>query len=302
MSRIAVSLPDRIVILNTDDNTEELEIKTRAGLPSGGNKDLSFSPNNDRLISRTPHNRYLCMWDAYTGQMIWRVIEKHNATALICEWSPDGTMIAAVFGDKIYLYDPLNGDVVGVLNSGNGFAVTSLSFSSDSSVLISSSGYHNIILWDVTQKQPIENQNDRNGASMVAFSPVDDIFAIAFTDRVDIMDMSLVRVGSLDDSGGFIDSMLFFPEGDRIITNSYGPDSDYVITVWDVRTQNKLFTLDSEAGTQNAFSEFDRRMIIADPNGLISFYDMDTYEFIKAMSMGSKISSIAAQNSMVILM
>jgi len=125
-------------------------------------QDLAFTPDGNFLVSASD-DKTIRVWDLATGKTV-RFIRgeagqgdtgKIYAMAL----SPDGKWLAAAgwlsgpieFTRAVRLYDFASGNLVAVLK-GHGDVVHALAFSPDSKYLISGSGDHVAIIWDVETK------------------------------------------------------------------------------------------------------------------------------------------------------
>ena len=112
---------------------------------------LAISPNGKTIVSGShvqdelQQSNGLRWWDVETGRTMFYSTNVDSVTAL--SFSPNGKILACADGQKIHLFDGVNGKILRTL-PGHQQKTTTLTFSPDGKLLVSS-GWDNIIhLWD----------------------------------------------------------------------------------------------------------------------------------------------------------
>jgi WD40 repeat protein len=118
---------------------------------------LAFSPNG-KILASASRDRKIKLWDIASGKEIRTFkIQNSNVTSLV--FSPDGKMIVSsnrdcaecnpIINPEIKFWDVNTGEQISTL-TGHSQTVTSLVFSADGKILVSSGEDHQIKIWQVS--------------------------------------------------------------------------------------------------------------------------------------------------------
>ncbi|MYF55498.1 T9SS type A sorting domain-containing protein [Candidatus Poribacteria bacterium] len=157
------------------------------------------------------------------------------------EYSPDGSLLAVASTVGIWLYDAETGAEKALL-TGHTESVTSVSFNSDGTMLVSGSWDHTVRLWDVTTGMLKATLTGHEGTvNSVDFSPDDTMVASGSNDNaVRLWDVaSETRKATLWHTEN-VNSVKFRPP-DGATLASVGDDNR--VRLWDIETLTQKATL-----------------------------------------------------------
>jgi WD40 repeat protein len=138
-----------------------------------------WSPDGSRVLTAEPFNYALILWEAATGEEIWRL----SLHAMAAFWSPDGSRVAVTTGSdgKGSIHDSATGELLLSLFPENytGY-VEAAAWSSDGNRIVVFSEGDGLIFDTTTGKQLVDLYSGFTGAVWsVSWSPGDErIFAI----------------------------------------------------------------------------------------------------------------------------
>jgi WD40 repeat protein/class 3 adenylate cyclase len=203
---------------------------------------LTFNPEGTRLSGASTATKSI-IWDVKTGEELYSFDISHEVSSAIGQieanaYSPDGTRLAL----PGVIYDADNGKALFLL-PGHTEEVTSLSFNSDGTRLITASNDNTVKIWDMGVSSEVLTLSHPEGGKIygVAFSPDGKLLVTAgedMTARVwELATGELIQTlkGHLD----VVYSVAFSPDGALLATGS----ADRTVRIWDVQTWNMLRVL-----------------------------------------------------------
>jgi len=108
---------------------------------------VCFSPDNITLASCS-NDKTIMLWNRRTGKRLAKLKDGYSRV-LTCQFSPDGTLIAAVVdGERVRIWDTMRGVVVNVLEGHHILPITCCSFSPDGSTIATVSEDKTMALWN----------------------------------------------------------------------------------------------------------------------------------------------------------
>jgi WD40 repeat protein len=240
-----------------------------------------FSSDGIRIVTVGIDNTAR-VWDAATGLPLGEPL-RHESSVKIAEFSPEGTRIMTVSDDNTaWLWDAAAGLPLGEPLR-HEHSVMSAQFSPDGSQIVTASGSNGSLgeawVWDAaTGKalgEPVHHVATRSDS--VQFSP--DKTRMVAVSRVSMDAPVQIRdtvtgevIGEPLRHSDFVESALFSPDGNRIVTASY----DTTARVWDAATGKALGEpLRHEDRVESAqFSPDGNRIVTACRDGTARLWDV----------------------------
>ncbi|QRV95854.1 Tyrosine kinase family catalytic domain protein [Ceratobasidium sp. AG-Ba] len=222
--------------------TRDFNDKVRSATLSNDGTQLWVNSGGSNLI-----------WDLGAGVMVLRPLQDHTGGLECGAFSPDGQMVASRSNEKdIRVWDTKSGNLVGHIpglpymtwppvptiqhdpTKGHIGAINSLVFSSDGRLLISGSSDNTIRLWDTHTWRSAAHPIRINRASSAALSPDNEKIAGGKSYLVIETYATATGVKLFECTGhtGFISSVVFSPDGSKIISAS----SDHTVRIWNAMT------------------------------------------------------------------
>jgi WD40 repeat protein/transcriptional regulator with XRE-family HTH domain len=260
---------------------------------------LAFSPDGMRVAMTGPGNnaKWVNVWDATTGKVMFRGNLGHTGPPLDIAFSPDGRLAATGGLDqKAKVWDTITGQVLYTL-SGHTNDIRSLAFSPDGTRLVTASWDKTVRMWDLTPGKealfiPFANAVTRDWSMRLSYSPDGSRILSDYTDG---------NARIWDATSGKELSQLS-PEDTNVLNTSYSLDGklvataneDNTITVWDGQTGKPYITLvgHNDFISQIVFSPDGTRLASASYDGKIIIWELASGKALRTKP-GPKFSSIA---------
>jgi FOG: WD40 repeat len=171
------------------------------------------------------------------------------------EFNYDGTMIAIITNDAVYIKDAKTLKLINVLNStsdynGHKKLITSASFSPDGQTIATSSYDHTIKLWNIISGKVIHNYiGHLNNVMDVVFSPDGHyVLSTSTDDEARIWNVDVRKPHNIDCGDmGTLRSTTYSPNGQYIAAISYEGKA----RIWETKTGNVISSFEIQ-GTANS--------------------------------------------------
>ena len=198
------------------------------------------------------------------------------------EYSPDGSLLAVASTVGIWLYDAETGAEQALL-TGHTESVTSVSFNSDGTMLVSGSRDNTVRLWDVTTGMLKATLTGHEGTvNSVHFSPDDTMVASGSNDSsVGLWDVvTETRKATLSHRYA-VNSVKFRPDGATLASAG----DDHYVRLWDITTLTQKATLERFYGDVDsiAFSPDGTTLAVGADGHYGSMWDVGTGTLITAL-------------------
>jgi WD40 repeat protein/serine/threonine protein kinase len=232
---------------------------------------VGFTPDGRHLFGRK-NGMEGAVWDAATGRELL-ALQGHTAVVNQVAVSPDGQYLATASTDMtVKVWQAATGVELFTLR-GHRAPVHGVSFRADSRQLASVSSDKVVKLWDPATGMEIPTLQGRaDGAYAVRFSTVGKLLATRSDGGALLLnlDKGAVVLALGTDSG----LPTFGPDGKRLAAVG----KDHVVSVWELATRQKLFTLRGHSVDVHAlsFSPDSQRLATADHDGVVRVWDATT--------------------------
>ncbi|CUA70041.1 Kinesin-like protein KIF21A [Rhizoctonia solani] len=202
---------------------------------TGSIRCLRLSPDSTRVVTGSD-DRTVRVWDVTDGNMLCQM-ETHDWVKVIA-FSPDGTRIAAGFGQTLQVWNSHTGDTtLGPLTAGG---IDMITFSPDKSRLIHAGNHPAVLYVRDTESGDIIHELDHqytDTITCIGYSPDGRCIVSGSTNRtlwVWDAQNGATMLGPLEGHQGSLTSINFSPDGSHIISGCRG---GYACT-WDARKHN----------------------------------------------------------------
>ena len=154
-----------------------------------GHKDIvfqvCFSSDNVTLASCS-NDKKIILWNRRTARRISKLRDPYSRI-LTCQFSPDGTLIAAVVdGERVRIWNIIQGEVVNSLEGHHIQPITCCAFSPDGSTIATGSGDKTFALWSTEKRHALPEFHAKAHESWiqsVAFAPSGKMMATGSNDK-----------------------------------------------------------------------------------------------------------------------
>jgi WD40 repeat protein/serine/threonine protein kinase len=220
------------VLTGSEDGTARLwdltgaEIRRLEGHTDTVNA-LAYSPSGDQIVTGSFDGTGR-LWRA-DGSLV-AVLAGHREALTLVAWSPPGDRIATASRDgDVRLWDA-RGAASWVLPHGS--SVSAVAFSPDGRLLLTGAADGVSRLWVVATAERREIEHGSSSVTSVAFSPREDVFAVAAGGSVRLLNSRGVLVAELTGHTSDVCFTTFSPDGQMIATAG---GRDGTARVWDLR-------------------------------------------------------------------
>lgn len=226
------------------DSIEGTEIRTLAG-NAGAINELAFSPDGGTLASGSEDGS-IALWDAASG-FRKRTLREHTQEIGVLRYSPDGATLASMDESPgVIEWDTAAGTPMHEYAIAGYSQMASMSLSPTQEILASGDRDGNILLWDLTTRDPIRSlQGHSDWVYSVAFSPDGKRLASGSEDhRVILWDAASGKSSVLNGHTERVNRVAFSPDG-SLLASAGG---DHIIILWDPATGKKLRIIQGNPG------------------------------------------------------
>ena len=266
-----------------------------------------FSPD-EKLMASSSRDLTARIWDLLTGREL-KKLNGFRCSVKAIAYSPNGQIVAASGNDgMLKLWDVTTGkelkSLVHIDSADIDMSVYSVAFSRDGKKIYGGNGDGTISEWDVASgKETRVWKAHDSSAYKLLFSPDYRLLASAsFNDSViklwDTSTWREVRSLSMSTTAGVSNnasSIAFSNNGNLIAASDIGFDpkrNTYAhvrAVVWDVKTGEKLFTLEGHKFDINGlvFTRDDRFLLTGSVDTTIKFWDMKTGQEVRTILLQS---------------
>ena len=291
--------PDGMSIAMTDINgiTKVVNVETKEELLEyrGTNRillSITFSPDGKSLLANGSEDNTIGLWDIASGEEVLALGAR--ATILSVAISPDGNYFFIGETDSyMTILDIRAGEYIGEVNSITGNAITSISVSSDGT-LVATGSYKDATIWDVKTQEAILSLEHPDWVNGVAISPNGKYLVTGGGDFIariwDIKtgEQSRALVGHTD----IVTSVAYSPDGSQVLTGS----KDNTTRLWnaDVNYNQRIFNTRTDAVWDVAFSPDGKSIVTGshDPNDHnYKIWDLETGRQIGSLAGDTAFSS-----------
>lgn len=256
-----------------------------------GASTVVFSPDNQIFASDGEDNTIL-LWETQTGQLI-RMLSGHLDAVSSVAFKPEGQTIASgSHDDTIRLWDVSSGEEL-LTFAGHADGVSDVIFSPDGKTL-ASQGYRDgmIHLWDASTGEFLRSLTGHTAdVYSITYSPDGQLLACSSEDGTvrlwepdtGHLKMTITTKIESDKVGHGVKSVLFHPDGRKLVCHNYGDD---MIQFWDVDTGEHLKTINAPPDTTNhiTFSPDGNTLVYTGDDGRIRFWDVATNTSIRTQN------------------
>lgn len=141
---------------------------------NGITRSVRFSPDRTRLATASEES--LSMWNAETGEILWRI----DRPATNVAFTSDGAKIAYSFYDIVTICNSKTGEILKTLAAKYG-GISSLNFTKDNNMLATGHDY-SVVFWDIEKSKIVTWIDLRSYDGMSAYtalSPINDLVLVS---------------------------------------------------------------------------------------------------------------------------
>ncbi|NER21743.1 MAG: TIR domain-containing protein [Symploca sp. SIO1C2] len=244
---------------------------------SGRVRDVSFSPNGERLASASDDNT-VKLWSK-EGKLL-QTLKGHSDIVTSVSFSPDSEIIASTSRDTTIKLWSKDGELLQTLE-GHQNKVTSVSFSPDGNKIVSGSDDSTVKLWSKDGKLLQTLDGHESSVTSVSFSPDGNKIVSGGKDgKVKLWNLDGEKLQNIT-HGNLVTSVNFSPDGQRIASAS----EDGIIKLW-IDNQGSYEAPADDQGLDEwnasnksvndvSFSVDGQRIATADEDNTVQIWDLE---------------------------
>ena len=232
-----------------------------------------FTPDGTRFLTYT--SRELHLWDVQSGKLI-RMDTLRLKGIMSCEFSPDGTQILTVLGDKtLKLLDFETRKPIRTFKGHTDLVIAGV-FSPDGTKFLTASVDKTLKLWDIRKRSAIRTFTGHSDiVRACAFSPDGTKILSASDDKT--LKLWDVKTGKIIHTffghTKEVRNCAFSPDGNRFISAS----ADHTLKLWDVETREETqSSIHSDEIVSCAVSSDSIRVLSASSDKTLKLWDVGT--------------------------
>lgn len=154
-----------------------------------GHKDIVFQVcfSSDRIhLASCSKDQSIRMWNRSSARIVRKLKDRYSRI-LTCQFSPDGSLIAAVVdGERVRIWSVTSGEIVNVLEGHHSDPVLCCTFSPYGDTLATGSADQTYALWNVQQLHGLpvfHKKAHTGGVQAIAYSPCGNYIATGSADK-----------------------------------------------------------------------------------------------------------------------
>jgi len=253
--------------------------------------DIQLSPNRESIVSIS-ENKAIKKWNIRTGKLT-HLLECNEVPIYNAEYSPDGKYISSYKRNSVIkIWDSEAGELKHSLDGHDNNEICDLEYSADGRYIVSASRDGTVVIWDAKSSKPIkEIGGDYEGPLKYMVCSSDWNYIYLFYHRkatIKIWDLEANRwTHSPRGHEGYVKTVLNSPS-----SNVVAIISDGKTIIWDIKTNEPLFSLEGHIGCMDRVEySKDRKFIITDcGGGNIIFWNAGTGKLIH--NLGSDVNDL----------
>ncbi|KAG8857829.1 hypothetical protein FRB96_005548 [Tulasnella sp. 330] len=220
---------------------------------------VSFLSDSKRVVTGSP-DRTIRIWDPATAVAI-RIIETFHPVMNLA-YSLDGRLLAFASNEAIYLWDATLYTQIAPLEDSGLSSTTSISFSRDSTTILTSSTDSSVRLWSATTNAHLPSEahalirGPKTNIDFVTFSPDGATIASTSNDHnIRLWSLRSDEPISLMSGHTYLNRLAFSADSKQLI--SVGGKKDKTIRIWDVTASVCTHTI--QENTKRPIATYGRR-------------------------------------------
>ncbi len=260
----------------------------------------TFSPKTSRTFAGGTHNT-LSQWNTLNGEKIGGFNTNNDASLFVLGTaiSPDGTRGLSGGTDKIVRFWDLEKSTMLREFKGHKAAVSSVALSSNGKYALTGSWDLTLKMWDVgTGAQTGEFNGHTYGVTSAALSPDGrNVLSRSLDHTIKLWDtQSRMRVLTYKGHDKGVECIAVSPDG-RLL---FSAGRDFTFRIWDVDTGRELQHYQGFAKYAEFLPDGKQVVTLSDIQGLAQFWDVQTGEKIREISIPSQCCDISIDAKLVL--
>ncbi|MBI5666440.1 MAG: WD40 repeat domain-containing protein [Chloroflexi bacterium] len=207
---------------------------------------LDWNHDGSQLITIGGTDGFGVVWNMATGKPI-SVSRSYSMPGRLADlWSPDETRVASIAEgtQEALIWNPANGQAMFTFDTEGFYFPYAIAWSPDGTHLVTANGYGNVVTWNVTSGESVEQLSGHTGiVSAVIWNANNQIITGGWDDTIRIWDADTgtpqkVLVGHT----GNINDLKLNSEGNRLASAS----DDGTVRIWDVTNGQQIQVIEDD--------------------------------------------------------